>query len=66
MYETGAIKVKKQTDILKFISHSFQTHNTTEISFRSLQSKYYNIDTATRDAVKEILQKMLSKIDLEE
>jgi hypothetical protein len=65
MYETGAIKVNKQTDILKFIAHCFQTQNTVEISVRSLRSKYYNIDSATREAVRDVLTQMLVKIDAE-
>jgi len=65
LYETGYLKVRNQTDLLKFISNNFVTGNTTEISTRSLRSKYYNIDSTTRDSIKELLEKMLRLLDQE-
>lgn len=59
MYITKGLRVKNQTDILKFISHCFQTSNTSNISFSSLRTKYYNVDTSTRERVKQILQEMI-------
>lgn len=65
LYETGYLKVRNQTDLLKFIANNFTTGNTTEISTRSLRSKYYNIDSATKDSVKELLEKVLYRLNQE-
>ena len=65
MYETGYLKVRNQTDLLKFISDNFKTGNTHTISTRSLRSKYYNVDSATRDSVKELLGKIMEKLNQE-
>lgn len=63
MYDQEAISVVKQTDILKFIANNFQTQNAPEISARSLRSKYYNIDLTTKEAVKDMLNKMIKTVD---
>lgn len=65
MYETGYLKVRNQTDLLQFIADNFMTGNTHTISTRSLRSKYYNVDSATRDSVKELLVKVLEKLNQE-
>jgi len=65
MYEVGMLKVYNQTDLLKFISINFKTNNTQAISTRSLRSKYYNIDSATRDSVKKLLENLLAKLNVE-
>ena len=63
MYESGAIVPKSQTDILKFITDNFHTVNTQEISIRSLRSRYYTVDLATKEAIKALLNKMIKAID---
>lgn len=60
--EMGLINVKNQTDLFKFISDNFQTPNAEEISLRSLRSKYYTIDLSAKEALRDIVQKMLHKI----
>lgn len=65
MYEVGMLKVYNQTDLLKFISINFKTNNTQTISTRSLRSKYYNIDSATRESVKKLLEGLLAKLNQE-
>lgn len=63
MHDLEAISVKNQTDILKFIASNFYTDNAQEISTRSLRSKYYSVDIATKEAVKLMLNKMVVAID---
>jgi hypothetical protein len=65
MYEVGMLKVYNQTDLLKFISGYFKTNNTQVISTRSLRSKYYNIDSTTRESVKKLLEALLAKLNQE-
>jgi hypothetical protein len=60
--EMGLINVKNQMDLFKFIADNFQTPNTEKISLQSLRSKYYNIDPSTKEALREIAQKVLNKI----
>jgi hypothetical protein len=60
--ELGLINVKNQMDLFKFIADNFQTPNTDEISLHSLRSKYYSIDPSTKDAMRDIAQKVLNKI----
>jgi len=60
--EMGLINVKNQMDLFKFIADNFQTPNTEEISLRSLRSKYYSIDPSTKEALRDIAQKVLNKI----
>ncbi len=63
MYDAKAISLSNQTDILKFISENFQTANAPDISVRSLRSKYYSVDLATKESLKALLHKITSLID---
>ena len=60
--EMGLINAKSQMDLVKFIADNFQTPNAEEISLRSLRSKYYNVDESAKEALRDIVQKMLNKI----
>ena len=60
--EMGLINAKSQMDLVKFIADNFQTPNAEEISLHSLRSKYYNIDESAKEALRDIVQKMLNKI----
>lgn len=59
LIETGIIKHKNQADIFRFISENFKTANTDKISTHSIKSKYYNIETATKNAVREKIIELL-------
>src|ERR1041385_5519954 len=63
LHDKGALSVKNQTDILKFISDNFQTPNAPEISTRSLRAKNYSVDLATKESIKLLINKMLGAVD---
>ena len=46
------IKTKNQKDIIRFVADNFQTDNQKEISPTSLYSKYYNIESNTKETMK--------------
>jgi hypothetical protein len=53
LMEVGIIKHKNQTDVFRFISENFKTNNTQKISVDSIKVKYYNVETNTKNAVRE-------------
>lgn len=59
LIETGIIKHKNQADIFRFISENFKTVNTDKISTDSIKSKYYNVETTTKNAVREKIIELL-------
>lgn len=63
LIDLEVFKQRTKSDVLKFISDNFQTSNAEEISLNSLRSKYYTVDDSTRDAVKDVLIRMLKKIE---
>lgn len=61
-HDVGAIIHKNQRDISRFIAENYQTSKVQEISHESVNSKYYNVEESTSQAVKDILIKMLNQI----
>lgn len=59
LMETGIIKHKNQIDIFRFISENFKTANTDKISTGSIKSKYYNIESTTKNIVREKIVELL-------
>jgi hypothetical protein len=53
LMETGIIKHKNQTDVFRFISENFKTNNTEKISVDSIKVKYYNVESTTKNALRE-------------
>jgi hypothetical protein len=53
LMETGIIKHKNQTDIFRFISENFKTNNTEKISVDSIKVKYYNVESTTKNVLRE-------------
>ncbi len=60
LIETGIIKHKNQADIFRFISENFKTENTSKISTDSIKTKYYNIETTTKIAIREKIIELLN------
>ncbi|EKT4500175.1 hypothetical protein JE943_000139 [Flavobacterium psychrophilum] len=60
LIQTGIVKHKNQRDIFRFISDNFKTNITNTISVDSLNSKYYNVETATKKAVREKIIELLN------
>lgn len=53
LMETGIIKHKNQTDVFRFISENFKTNNTEKISVDSIKVKYYNVESTTKNVLRE-------------
>ena len=60
LIETGIIKHKNQTDVFRFISENFKTSNTDTISVDSIKVKYYNVETSTKNAIREKIIELLN------
>lgn len=60
LQETEIIKHKNQMDIFRFISDNFQTKNVENISVDSLKVKHYNVETSTKQAVREKIIELLT------
>jgi hypothetical protein len=60
LIETGIIEHKNHTDIFRFISENFKTAMTDKISTVSIKSKYYNIETSTKNAIREKIIALLT------
>jgi hypothetical protein len=59
----GLVESANQTNILKFISETFETDNVTDISVKSLRSKYYSLEKKARVATREQLMEIIQFID---
>jgi hypothetical protein len=60
LIETGIIEHKNHADIFRFISENFKTAMTDKISTVSIKSKYYNIETSTKNAIREKIIALLT------
>ena len=49
--------------VFEFLSSSFTTKTTKDISVESLSSRYYSVNNGTIDAVSKILRDMLYRLD---
>ncbi len=63
LHDLKIIETTNQTDILKFIVNNFKTSKAENISIRSLQSKYYNLDTATTRTIQKLTSDMMKQIN---
>jgi hypothetical protein len=59
----GLVESSSQTNILKFISETFETDNVADISVKSLRSKYYSLEKKARAATREQLMQIVHFID---
>lgn len=59
LMDAGIIKHKNQTDIFRFIADNFKTNNTDKISVDSIKAKYYNVESTTKNAVREKIIELL-------
>lgn len=60
LFETGVFTDKNKSNTLRIISQVVSSRNQQNISFQSLQKKFYEADNSTREAIRDILIKMLS------
>ncbi len=60
--DVGIISHKIQRDIFRHIAENYQTSKVSEISVESLKNKYYQVDTATIEAIKDKTIEILNQI----
>lgn len=56
----GIIDEKNHRNLFRFLSDNFETPNTQNISVDSLSTRYYNIETTTKEAVKSKIIELLN------
>jgi hypothetical protein len=60
LMKTGIIKHANQRDVFRMIAENFKTNGTDNISIDSLSSKFYNVETSTKNAIKEKIIELLN------
>lgn len=60
LHQSGVIKQSNQRDIFRFIAENFKTKTTEQISVDSIKSRYYNVESSTKNAVREKLIALLN------
>lgn len=63
LFESGVLKKQYQPEVIKLIAANVRTNHIESISAESLRTKFYNVDENTKEAVKEIVIKMLNEIN---
>ncbi len=62
MIEENIILHRNQREVLTFFAHHTRTKKAENISVESLRTRYYNIDTSTKEAVKDVIINLLNNI----
>jgi hypothetical protein len=60
LMKTGIIKHSNQRDIFRMIADNFKTNGTDNMSIDSLSSKFYNVETSTKNTIKEKIIELLN------
>jgi hypothetical protein len=60
LIQTGIIKHNNQRDVFRMICENFKTKGTDSISIDSLSSKFYNVETSTKNTIKEKIIELLN------
>lgn len=63
LVETKIIINNNLTQVLQFFARYVETQQSDSVSFGSLRSKFYTLETGTRDSVRNMLLSMLQYID---
>ncbi len=61
--ENQFIQTKNQTELLKLLSRILVTKKAESVSFDSLRAKYYNIETGTKESVRDALSSLVRYVD---
>ncbi len=56
----GILKPKSNEHLFSFLSENFETNHTENISLNSISNKFYNIDDTSKDAVRNIIIRLLN------
>lgn len=62
-HDLEIISCQNKSDFLGRVAHCVITKNTPEISLKSLKAKFYTVDPATKESVKNLLLELLNAID---
>lgn len=60
LMQAGIIKHGNQREIFRVIADNFKTNGTDNISIDSLSSKFYNVETSTKNVIKEKIIELLN------
>jgi len=60
LMHTGIIKHHNQRDVFRMIADNFKTSGTDSISLDSLSSKFYNVESSTKNTIKEKIIELLN------
>ncbi len=60
LMQSGIIKHASQREVFRMISENFKTNITDNISVDSLSSKFYNVETSTKNTIKEKIIELLN------
>lgn len=60
LVQAGIIKHTNQREIFRMVADNFKTNVTENISIDSLSSKYYNVESSTKNAIKEKIIELLN------
>lgn len=61
-YTSKIITNKSQLEVIQLVKKVIRTKGSNDISFNSLNNKYYNVEDKTKESVRIILQTMLKQI----
>lgn len=59
LYPSGVITNKVQTEVLRTVSEKFRSQKTDNISYESLNNKYYNVEDNTPESVHQVLKELV-------
>jgi hypothetical protein len=63
LHDLKKIRSTKKSDILRFMSDTFETENASDISFKSLRAKYYHAEDKDKVILRQHLHEIIQFID---
>ncbi len=63
LVDSHIVQNKNLTEVLRFIARTTITKKAETISFDSIRAKYYNVESGTRDSVRNLLFEMIRHVD---
>lgn len=61
--ETGLIQNKNISELIRFLSRFVKTKRSGNISYESFRMKYYNVESSTKDSLKNLLHNAIGHIN---
>lgn len=63
LVETGIIQNKNLSELIRFLAKFVKTKRSENISYESFRMKYYNVESATKEAVRNLLHNAIAFIN---